>query len=297
MVRRTERLTEGSTRTRVITVVAFITACSSNEPPASATPPVVHNCPCLRNLVRRSPDMDHHGANGGGERSDTPTARIPLVDNATGGLANPSIGYPIAEGGKCSVMTNEPAKKAVRPTASVAKKHAGPTRGATKKTLKVSGGAERESAAEDPRPLKGYASILVSYTILAGGLTLGLRRKRFRLKSLSPMDLVLYALATEHLSRVITKDSLTSVLRAPFTRFDEPAGEGEVNEEVIGTGVRHAVGELLTCPFCVAQWVATGLVAGSVAMPALTTAVVSISAAARTSDYLDLLYGLLRQAQ
>jgi hypothetical protein len=111
------------------------------------------------------------------------------------------------------------------------------------------------------------------------------------------MDLLLYGLATEHISRVITKDSLTSVLRSPFTRFKEAAGEGEVNEEVIGTGVRHAVGELLTCPFCVAQWVATGLIAGSVALPGFTTAVVSVSAAARVSDYLDLLYGLLRQAQ
>jgi hypothetical protein len=193
-------------------------------------------------------------------------------------------------------MTNEPAKKVARPTGSSAKKAAGPKRVVTKKAAQGSDGVEGKSGG-DPRPLQGYAGILVSYAALAGVLTLGLRGKRFRLKSLSPMDLLLYALATEHLSRVITKDSLTSVIRAPFTRFDEPAGEGEVNEEVIGTGARHAIGELLTCPFCMAQWVATGLVAGSVAMPALTTAVVSISAAARASDYLDLLYGLLRQPQ
>jgi len=31
--------------------------------------------------------------------------------------------------------------------------------------------------------------------------------------------------------------------------------------------------------------------------PALTTAVVSVSAAARASDYLNLLYGLLREKQ
>lgn len=44
------------------------------------------------------------------------------------------------------------------------------------------------------------------------------------------------ALATAHLSRLITKDSVTSVLRAPFARFEEPAGEGEVNEEAVGSG-------------------------------------------------------------
>jgi hypothetical protein len=68
-----------------------------------------------------------------------------------------------------------------------------------------------------------------------------------------------------------------------------------VNEEVIGSGPRQAIGELLTCPFCLDQWVTTGLVAGSVAAPTLTTAVISVSALARTADYLHLLYGLLRK--
>jgi hypothetical protein len=147
----------------------------------------------------------------------------------------------------------------------------------------------------DPRPLAGYAGLIASYGVLTGALTLALKRKRSDLRPLGPMNLVLYALATEHLSRLITKDSVTAVLRAPFTAFKEPAGEGEVNEDVIGHGARHAVGELLTCPFCAAQWVATGLVAGSLAAPTLTTAVISVSAAARASDYLQLLYGIMRQ--
>ena len=145
--------------------------------------------------------------------------------------------------------------------------------------------------------LEGYASILASYAVLTAGLAFGLRNKRGRLRAMGPMDLLLYGLTTEHLSRVVTKDSITSGFRLPFTRFKETAGEGEVNEEVISDGHRHAIGELLTCPFCVAQWVATGLVAGSVGAPTLTTAVISISAAARVSDYLQLLYGQLRQDQ
>jgi hypothetical protein len=106
---------------------------------------------------------------------------------------------------------------------------------------------------------------------------------------------VLYGLATEHISRLLTKDSVTAVLRAPFTRFEGPAGEGEVNEEVVGEGTRHAVGELLTCPFCVGQWVATGLVAGAVAVPSLTRAVVAVSASTRLSDYLQLAYSSMRK--
>jgi hypothetical protein len=136
---------------------------------------------------------------------------------------------------------------------------------------------------------------MASYGVLTAALTLLLRHKRFRVRPLSPWNLALYALATEHVSRLISKDSITSPVRKPFAEFKEPAGEGEVNEEVIGNGPRHAIGELLTCPFCLDQWVATGLVAGSVAAPTFTSAVVSVSALARTADYLHLLYGLLRE--
>ena len=173
------------------------------------------------------------------------------------------------------------------------KKKGPPVRGALKKAVS----AAHAASSADPRPLEGYTSILTGYAVLTAGLAFGLRNKRGRLRAMGPMDLLLYGLATEHLSRVVTKDSITSGFRFPFTRFKESAGEGEVNEEVIGHGHRHAIGELLSCPFCVAQWVATGLVAGSVGAPALTTAVISISAAARVSDYFQLLYGQLRKDQ
>ena len=147
---------------------------------------------------------------------------------------------------------------------------------------------------EDPRPLEGYAQLLFVYGLGSALLALVLRKHADRVRPFTPFNLVLYGLATEHLSRVITKDGVTAVLRAPFTQFKGEAGEGEVNEDVTGSGTERAVGELLTCPFCVAQWVATGLIAGSVAAPALTTAVVSVSAAARLSDYLQLAYSYCR---
>jgi hypothetical protein len=186
-------------------------------------------------------------------------------------------------------MVDEPTKKVARPTSAATKKAARPPRAAAKKS--------QTSVKEDPRPLEGHAGILVSYAVLVSAVMIGLRRKRSGLRALSPMDLLLYGLATQHLSRTITKDSVTAILRSPFTRFKEPAGEGEVNEDVIGTGARHAIGELITCPPCMAQWVATALIAGTLASPPLTTAVVSVSAAARVSDYLDLIYGLLRTHQ
>jgi hypothetical protein len=163
----------------------------------------------------------------------------------------------------------------------------------------VSEGGEQDGRPEpqkaDPRPLGGYAKLIALYGVAAGGLALALRKRARGFRRLDVVDLVLYGLATEHLSRLITKDSVTAVLRAPFTEFKEPAGEGEVNEEAVGHGTRHAVGELLTCPFCIAQWVATALVAGRVAAPNLTKAVVAVSATARVSDYLQLLYAFCRE--
>jgi Protein of unknown function (DUF1360) len=147
----------------------------------------------------------------------------------------------------------------------------------------------------DPRPLGGYAAILSVYTGLVGGLVLALRRHRGRIEPLDLKQLAFLGLATQHLSRLVTKDSVSSVIRSPFTRFVEPAGEGEVNEEPVGTGLRHAVGELISCPFCVAQWVATGLLAGRIAAPRLTDTAVGVLAVAQISDFLQLGYGALRK--
>jgi hypothetical protein len=189
------------------------------------------------------------------------------------------------------------AKKAAQSASSAKKSVSGAKKAArtTTDTVKRSRTAVDQVTQEDHRPLEGYAALLISYGALTGALSLGLRRKGSRIRGLGPMDL--YGLATEHLSRVMTKDSVTAVLRSPFTRFKEAAGEGEVNEEVVGSGMGHAIGELLTCPFCAAQWVATGLVAGSIMAPTVTTAVISVSAVARISDYLSLAYGLLRTQQ
>lgn len=152
-----------------------------------------------------------------------------------------------------------------------------------------------ERSQGDPRPLGGYATLLSAYGTGVVIAAYALRKRRRKMAPFSPMDVVLYALATEHFSRLITKDSVTSVLRRPFSRFEEAAGEGEVNEEVRGRGVRHAIGELMTCPFCIAQWVATGLVVGRMAAPQATSAAVATAALARISDYLQLFYSMARK--
>jgi len=147
------------------------------------------------------------------------------------------------------------------------------------------------------RPLPGYLVTLGAYSTVVGGLTALARARRQPLPERVPAgDVVLVGIATHKISRVLAKDSVTSPLRAPFTRYRQPAGESEVNEEVrTDSPVRHAVGELVSCPFCLAVWVATGLTAGLVFAPRLTRLVATTFTAVAASDFLQLGYEAARR--
>ena len=162
----------------------------------------------------------------------------------------------------------------------------------TKKALR---GVERAYAGDADRPLGGYAAALGAYACFAGALVgIGsLRGKRLPGK-VGIGDAVLLSVATHKMSRLIAKDAVMSPVRAAFTRYEEPAGEGELNESVRGHGVRHAVGEMISCPFCLAVWIATGLVGGLAIAPRLTRTVELIMSAVATSDALQLVYDAAR---
>ncbi|WP_246158963.1 DUF1360 domain-containing protein [Catellatospora sichuanensis] len=148
------------------------------------------------------------------------------------------------------------------------------------------------------RPLKGYGTLLGAYGAIVAGLALVVRASRRELPRPTVGDVALLAVATHKASRLLTKDAVTSPLRAPSTRYDKPAGEGEVCEQVHdGAGqVRHAVGELVSCPFCLSVWTATTLTAGLVLAPGLTRLVATALSAVAGADFLQLAYGIARRA-
>ena len=129
---------------------------------------------------------------------------------------------------------------------------------------------ERYSDGEE-RPLGGYLAAMGAYAAVTGTLAVITRLTRRELPDgLATKDILLAATATHKLSRLITKDPVTSPLRAPFTVFEGQEGPAELKEEVRGHGARKAVGELITCPFCLDLWVATGLTAGYIYLPRAT---------------------------
>jgi Protein of unknown function (DUF1360) len=142
------------------------------------------------------------------------------------------------------------------------------------------------------RPLGGYVVALAAYAGLVSVATLVGRVRGVRLpERVSVGDLFLVSCATHKASRLLTKSAVTSALRAPFVRYEEPAGPAEVNESVPEEhGVRHAVGELVTCPFCAGVWIATSLSAGLVFAPRATRLTAAMLTAVAASDWLHLGY-------
>ena len=149
---------------------------------------------------------------------------------------------------------------------------------------------------EEDRPLGGFLALMGIYGSAVGAAGLLIRAQGAQLPPTpSAKDLTLLIIATHKATRLLAKDAVTSPLRAPFTTFTGPAGDGEVMEEVRGAGWRHAVGELVTCPFCLSVWVASAFVAGGVLAPALTRTVTTTLTAVFGSDVVHLLYDAAKQ--
>jgi hypothetical protein len=149
---------------------------------------------------------------------------------------------------------------------------------------------------EDERPLRSYVALLATYGTLTGSLAAVVRLRGKRLpERIAAYDLVLVIAGTHKLSRLLAKDSVLSPVRAPFTRYKGVSGPAELTEEVRGTGIQKVVGELLTCPFCLGQWVATGFMFGLVVAPRFTRLVAATFAALAGSDFLHLAYATAEQ--
>jgi hypothetical protein len=154
-----------------------------------------------------------------------------------------------------------------------------------------------DEPSDEPRPLGGYLALITAYGAALGAVATVIRLTGRRLPDqVALQDLAMITAATHKISRLVTKDAVTSPLRAPLTRFDGAAGAGEVNESVRHRhGLRHAAGELLTCPFCAAVWSATALTTGMVFAPRLTRMVAATATAVTGADFLHLAYDMVKR--
>jgi len=161
--------------------------------------------------------------------------------------------------------------------------------------IKIAFGEAQEQKAAyaqgEERPLGGYLLLMAAYGATALGLSGLVRAGGHGLpERIGAADLALIGVATHKCARLLAMDPVTSPLRAPFTTFKGTSGPAELQEEPRGTGLRKAVGELIVCPFCVGQWVATGFAFGLVLRPRATRLVASVFAALTVADFLQFAY-------
>jgi Protein of unknown function (DUF1360) len=148
--------------------------------------------------------------------------------------------------------------------------------------------AEKEECEE--LLLTEYATLLGFYLASVAMLT-GIAAGQNRLpRKFSVLDLALLGIATHKLSRMVAKDRITGVLRAPFVSYIRSAGAGEVKEEPRGRGMQRGIGQLISCPYCMAPWCATALAFGFVFAPRATRFFAGILASGAESDFLQRAY-------
>ncbi|MFN2542573.1 MAG: DUF1360 domain-containing protein [Chthoniobacterales bacterium] len=147
----------------------------------------------------------------------------------------------------------------------------------------------------DEQLLCEYAALLAlfvtSAVVLTGAAVEGDRLpRRFGL-----LDLALLGIATHKLSRIVAKDRITGVLRAPFVKYIRSTGAGEVEEEPRGRGIQRGIGHLISCPYCMGPWCAAALGFGFVFAPRITRFFAGILASVAVSDFLHRAYAAAKE--
>jgi hypothetical protein len=143
-------------------------------------------------------------------------------------------------------------------------------------------------------PLPSYAALMgVFNLILAVVLLVARKTGRPIPERIEARDIALLGVATHKLSLLLAQDAVTSPLRAPFTELQEKQSPKRVDERPRGEGLRRSLGELLTCHFCIGQWVASFFTYGLIFAPAVTRLVAGIFAVVALSDHLHQTYKAL----
>lgn len=143
--------------------------------------------------------------------------------------------------------------------------------------------------------IAGYVSVMsVFVSAVAGAAAVGRVRGRGLPAAYDVQDLVLGALATHKFSRLVSKDGVTTPLRAPFTEFEENIGSAEVQESPRPEPARHVLGELLTCPFCLTPWISTAYVVGLALAPRVARTWAAVFGIVGGSDFLQHVYAHVR---
>jgi len=136
------------------------------------------------------------------------------------------------------------------------------------------------SVAPQRPPYGAYATLVAIFAVGLGAASRASRPDR----DLTAIDIAALGLATFKASRTVSRDKVTSFVREPFVEGTAYEGEGE---QPTGTGMRRAVGELVTCTRCIGTWLAAGLAASLTVTPRFGRLLVWSLDAAAINDFLQ----------
>lgn len=140
------------------------------------------------------------------------------------------------------------------------------------------------SPSSAPPPYGSYAAIMGTFAGLlaaAGALSRALDRDP---QCQTALDLVVLGAASFKAARTVSRDEVSSFIRAPFVEGEAHSGE---DEEPVQGGMQQAFGELVTCSRCIGTWAAAGLTCTQILAPRFGRLLTWSLAAAGVNDYLQ----------
>jgi hypothetical protein len=135
---------------------------------------------------------------------------------------------------------------------------------------------------DEHHPLGAELGLTLAYNLGLGALAFTADR-RGRLEETPRLaDIALVGVASFKLARLIATERVTMPFRAPFVEGEE--------ERPTGKGLRRAMGEMMTCPYCVAPWCALGVSTGLVFAPRPTRFISALLGSIALADVLQRVY-------
>ncbi len=141
----------------------------------------------------------------------------------------------------------------------------------------------RPAPTEPATETSDYGALNVAYVILFGGMIGAARRLPGADRHVPAREIVPLGVATFALSKVVAKEKIGTWVREPFVEQDADHRPGSPR----GRGLRHAVGELLTCTRCVGAWAGLALVSLRVLSPPAGRIATTVLATSGVNDFLQ----------
>lgn len=134
-------------------------------------------------------------------------------------------------------------------------------------------------SAFDGKPVgpRDYAALSAGWASMLGALLIAARDRGD--EPVPPTEIVPLGLASFALAKLVAKEKVAAEIREPFV---EETRDGRRRPR--GSGLRYAVGEMLTCTRCVGFWSALGLTGLRVLRPREARVVTTVLGASAVND-------------